>query len=56
MAYNNGELAEKAVQVWAINMEELCENIKMKLRLNKPIKYLFTQDGQLVIFFYKFAS
>lgn len=47
--YLNGGPSEKAKLCWASNLEELVEEAKKKLDLNKPIRCFFTSDGKLVI-------
>lgn len=54
LIYLNGDTHEKAMYCWASNMDELNETAKIKLNLTKSIKFFFTQEGQIVIFFYIF--
>jgi len=49
LVYANGQSADTAQYCWASNLEELNDTAKVKLRLNKPIKFFFTKDGKMVM-------
>ena len=46
--YPNGQMIEKAQSCWASSLGELSESANVKLRLPKPIKFFFTEDGKIV--------
>ena len=51
--YINGQSKLKAQYVWASSLDELNDAAKIKLRLTKPVKFFYTEDGKIVILTYK---
>ena len=49
LVYLNGQVPDKAQFCWATSMDDLNEAVKIKFRLNKPIKFFFTEEGIIVI-------
>ena len=49
MIYANGETPDKAIKCWASSLDELIESSKVQLRLNKPVKFIYSQDGKIVL-------
>jgi hypothetical protein len=48
LIYANGETTDKAIKSWASSLDELIESSKIQLRLNKPVKFIYKQDGKIV--------
>ena len=48
MIYANGEVPDKAIKCWASSLDELIESSKAQLRLNKPVKFIYTEEGKIV--------
>lgn len=48
LIYFNGDTTDRAIYCWASNLDELIETAKVKLRLNKPVKFIYSNDGSIV--------
>jgi len=48
LVYINGQMPDKAKYFNESRFEDLNEAVKNEFMLNKPVKYFFTKQGQLV--------
>ena len=49
LIYLNGSPSENAQQCWASSVDELTQVAKSKFGLVKQIKYLYSDEGKIVI-------